>query len=756
MIVEDSRIVAEDIRQKLIELGYTVTAVATSGEKALAAVELDVPDIALMDIELGDGINGIETATELRQTYQVPVIYLTAYTDEDTINRAKHTEPLGYIIKPFDDKELRSAIEIGLYKSHIEQKLKVSEEWLQTAMKSIGDGVIATDMKGNVTFINPVAELLTGWTKDEAIGKQLSTVFNIVNEGSREPSENPVTRVIKTGQIIGLANHTLLIARDGREVPISDSASPIVLNGDEKLGVILVFQDATESRRAEEELRESEERYRTIMEQAADAVFVHDQEGRIVDANNKACQNLGYLREELLSMSFWDIEPGGEGENRSWNGILKGEQKTFVSNHRRKDGTIFPVEVTLGPVNLKSGPAVLGIARDISERIRLESQIKHNQKMESIGNLAGGIAHDFNNILSSIIGFTELALEEVEKETTIEDSLQEVYAAGKRAKELVRQILVFARQSDETLKPVQVNSIVNEVVKFVRSSIPTTIVINNRSESDSLVMGSATRLHQVLMNMCTNAAHAMEDEGGALDISLKDVVFDEQKQLGDITLKPGDYIQIKLSDTGVGISPSVIGSIFEPYFTTKAPGEGTGMGLAMAHGIVENYGGKIVVESTLGIGTIFIIYLPITGKRKQYQIYESGVLPTGTESILFVDDEVSLVKMGSRGLEQLGYHVTTRTSSVEALELFQSKPDDFDLIITDMTMPIMTGDIMAKKMMGIRPDIPVILCTGYSKKISGKSAAELGIRALTYKPIVKLDLAKTVRKVLDDAKVMFP
>lgn len=264
-------------------------------------------------------------------------------------------------------------------------------------------------------------------------------------------------------------------------------------------------------------------------------------------------------------------------------------------------------------------------------------------------------------------------------------------------------------------------------------------------------MGNQTQVHQVIMNLCTNAAYAMELDGGILNVSLDDSMVDRE-YARKIGLKHDNYIELSVSDTGTGIPPEIINSIFEPYFTTKESGEGTGMGLAMVHGIVESYGGKITVESVLGKGTTFTIYLPVTRKRKTRRSYEPEKLPKGTERILFVDDEATIAKMGSQVLRQLGYLVTTRTSSIEALKLFRSRLNDFDLIITDMTMPNMTGDKLAIEMIKVRPDIPVILCTGYSKKITDESAFEMGIKALAYKPIVKADLAKTIRKVLDGAK----
>ncbi len=384
--------------------------------------------------------------------------------------------------------------------------------------------------------------------------------------------------------------------------------------------------------------------------------------------------------------------------------------------------------------------------------LELEEQLRQAAKMEALGVLAGGVAHDFNNILTSIIGYTELALDTVEKESKIEDYLQQVYTAGLRATDLVKQILAFARKSDEKLESIRIDLILNEVLKFIRSSIPTSIELESNIKSESLIMGNATQIHQILMNLCTNAAHAMETEGGVLTVSLEDIVVNGYKKWNTVGLRQGSYIEIKVSDTGEGIARENIDAIFEPYFTTKEVGKGTGMGLALVHGIVESYGGKIMVDSPVGEGSVFTIYLPITKERNTHRPYKAEVLSTGEGQILYVDDEDQIVKMMRLALNRLGYSVTTRNSSLDALELFKLKPNEFDLVITDMTMPKMMGDKLAIELMKIRPDIPVILCTGYSKKMSDEIASKIGIKAFAYKPIVKADLANTIRKVLNEAK----
>lgn len=452
--------------------------------------------------------------------------------------------------------------------------------------------------------------------------------------------------------------------------------------------------------------------------------------------NNKACEHC--RNHQLLDESG---NPAGVMVGEGCNPVTGAWYVYADRAIKWVDGRIVHLQIATDITQLK----------DLQEKQNTtEAQLQLAQKMESIGTLAGGIAHDFNNILASILGFTELALDDVRKGTIIEDNLQEVLTAGNRAKELVKQILAFARQSDEKLKPIQVSIIVKEVLKFIRSSIPTTIEITQEIRSNSLINANSTQVHQVVMNLCTNAAFAMEEKGGVLDVCVKDVSINTDQDTENLQLPPGNYIEVKITDTGVGIPPDILGSIFEPYFTTKGPGEGTGLGLAMVHGIVESYGGKSFVNSTMGKGTTFTVYLPITKKRNTEHSDAVGELPLGNERILFVDDEQKLAKAGGQILEKLGYSVTIRTDSLEALKLLESSPNDFDLVVTDMTMPTMTGDVLATKLIHFRPDIPIILCTGYSKKISEEKAAEIGIKAFAYKPLNKTDLAKTVRNVLDE------
>lgn len=519
-------------------------------------------------------------------------------------------------------------------------------------------------------------------------------------------------------------------------------------------------------RETEEMLRQTNELLDSIVENIPDMIFMKDaEELRFVRLNRAGEDLLGYARNDLLGKNDYDLFPKEQADLFTKNDreVLRNKDIVDIAEERlhvrnKGDRLLHTKKVPI--LDKKGEPAyLLGISEDITkirqaeeERSKLNAQLLQAQKLESLGNLAGGIAHDFNNILTSIIGFTEIALYDVEKGSKVEESLQEVYKAGKRAKDLVKQILTFARRSDEELKPVKVKPIVKEVLGFLRSSIPTTIEIKQNIKSESSIMGNPTQLQQVLINLCTNAAKAMEEKGGTLEVELEDVRFDTYDAVPVQEMKRGEYIRLSVSDTGTGISPEAIGSLFEPYYTTKALGEGTGLGLALVHGIVESYGGKVEVKSELGKGSVFSVYAPVTKKCETYRSLKTEVLPTGSERILFVDDEAILTKLGKEMLQSLGYTVTIRTSSFEALEMFKQRPDDFDLVITDMTMPNMTGDDLAIELMRIRPDIPVMLCTGYNNKISDERAAEIGIKAFAYKPISRADLAKTVRKLLDEDK----
>lgn len=387
---------------------------------------------------------------------------------------------------------------------------------------------------------------------------------------------------------------------------------------------------------------------------------------------------------------------------------------------------------------------------DIAMRKSLEEQLRQAKKMEAMGALAGGIAHDFNNILAAIIGYTELVTDDMPRHSPSRQYLQEVLLASNRAKELVQQILMFSRQHEIEKQPVRVAMLVRETLQLIRASLPSTIEIHaNVPEESGTVLADVTQLHQVLMNLCTNAEHAMRATGGVLQIRVNTVDIDEGFAAQHTALHAGPHVRFLVQDTGHGIPPDVLKRIFDPFFTTKDVGEGTGMGLAMVHGIITNHGGAITVESALGQGTTVTIYLPrLEDNTTALTNPGEEPIPHGSGRILFVDDEETLTLLGQATLEWLGYEVVTSLNSIEALHAFRSNPHQYDLVITDQTMPRMTGEQLTQELRRIRPDIPIVLCTGYSHVMDADRAQALGINAFCMKPLTARDLAVTVQQVL--------
>ena len=549
------------------------------------------------------------------------------------------------------------------------------------------------------------------------------------------------------------------ISPKGEQAIVQTIKTPVMNEADTVSGLLGAFIDITAIKKTEDALRESENRFGRLIRNLNETHFFYsyDREGTYSYISPSITDVLGYSEEEFLaSHNDWLIhKPLNFLTNRSHDLTMKGGKPgPFEIEVRHKHGTIRHLQVIETPIVNADGEiiAIEGLAHDITTSKRMENQLRQAQKMESIGTLAGGIAHDFNNILAIILGYSELAWDDAPPGSAFSGDIKNIIEAGNRAKDLVQQILSFSRQTQIERIPIQIQSLVKEAIKMLRASIPTTIEIQDNIDSKcGTILADPTQIHQILMNLCTNANHAMQESGGIMKIELKPVSVTEESFPSETVIMPGDYNELTISDTGCGMSTETIDKIFDPYFTTKETGKGTGLGLAIVHGIITDYGGAITVSSKPGMGSTFRLFFPVI-KQVEFKITETNeeTVYRGKGRILFVDDEELLGTMGQTMLERLGYSVTVSSNSLEALATFKDQPHAFDLVITDQTMPGITGSELAKRMLLIRPDISIILCTGFSNLIDEESAKAIGIKAFALKPLTKASLASLLKKVLNN------
>lgn len=533
-----------------------------------------------------------------------------------------------------------------------------------------------------------------------------------------------------------------------------------VLNQKLKTQVQELISENSRRKVAESQLQGSNMLLNAIIEGTTDAIFLKDLEGRYLLANKATLGAIGKSIEEVIGKEDREVFPSSSAKiiNQVDSSVLE-SGKTLLVEERLETASGESIWLAnKSPYRDEDGKIIglIGISRNITDikkseedKANLEMRLQHAEKMEAIGTLAGGIAHDFNNILGVIFGYTAMAMDNAPEKSELASDLEKVLEAANRAKELVKQILAFSRQTAIERIPMQLQSLVKETLKMLRSSLPTTIEIRDNIDSRcGVVLVDPTQVHQILMNLATNANHAMEKSGGVLTVELKRFDNVSRDHPAEIYLEPGEYVELVVTDTGSGIGPDVIDKIFDPYFTTKDFGKGTGMGLSIIHGIINSYGGCITVESRLGKGSSFHVFFPVIDQNALPVDKEDEDIPMGKGRVLFIDDEELLANLGQEMLTRLGYTVTVRHNSLEALNTFQNNPADFDVVITDQTMPGMTGADLARRMLQIRPDIPIILCTGYSNLIDEVSAKSFGIKEFAMKPLTKNGIAQLLRKVL--------
>ena len=668
----------------------------------------------------------------------------------------------------------------------VEAELRAGEKYLTIILNSIGDGVLVTNIEGRVLRMNPVAEQLTGWETVQAIGRPVNDVFRVINENTRQPVPLPVTEVVAESKIVDPAGHGILIDRAGSEHPIADSCAPIRDLEGIVLGVILVFRDVTEERQAEAqiiklnqeleqrvasrttELRESERRHRTLLANLQGMAYRrrNDHEWSMEFASEGCRHLLGIQPEDFTAgrTAYHDLIHS-EDQERVWSEVRSAiaRQSAFTLEYRVKHaGGQWRSVLEQGRAVLDNQGQVValeGYITDMTRRVDaererriLEDQLRRAQKMEAIGTLAGGIAHDFNNVLAAILGSAELIKMDLAPEHPSREFLDQIFMAGKRAREVVQQILTFSQRRESERSVIHLQPVVKECVKLLRSTIPAMVDISCQIDPDcSPVLADPTQIHQVIMNLCANAWQALPENNGSIRVNLEMCEIDETVMAGHPDFRDGPAVRLSICDNGSGMDKATLERIFEPFFTTKPVSEGSGLGLSVVHGIVKAHQGAIIVESEPGKGTVFHVYLPPQASEEEESSTEPKTVFRGNnERIMFVDDDEFAGRATEKILSRFGYQVRWFKHPDEALADFRSRPAEYDLTVSDLAMPGMTGNDLAAALLHIRPELPILITTGLIDPAILKHAREIGVCNVLLKPVSATTLAREIAQRLAD------
>ncbi len=653
--------------------------------------------------------------------------------------------------------------DLSLHHTELEmqnEELKKAQEVIEESRERLSDlydfapvAYLTLDSKGVIEEANLTAAALLGVPRTELLGR---TLLYFIDGTSRDGYFRHHRGVVE-GRRKDAAE--LQLRRNKGGLFYGRLESVPVEAGGRVVSVRSALIDITGLKQAEAALRESEEKYRDLVESVNSIIIRVDSVGRVLFLNDYGQRFFGYSEEELRGKRVVEtivpLQSAARLDVKTLLSYMADHPERYRENEievRRRNGEKACVSWTLRPLHDDSGALVgaLAVGNDITKRKRLEEQLLQARKMEAMGTLAGGIAHDFNNMLAVILGNAELALDDLREADGTRRNIEQIVTASKRARDLVKQILTFSSRSNRGESPLRLNPLVEEMCQLLRSTLPSTIRLElDIGTASDTVIADPSQIQQVLMNLATNAAHAMRKKGGVLTVRLSDVLVPQDGQIPDADLPPGAYVRLSVHDTGTGMTSGVRRRIFEPFFTTKETGEGTGMGLAVVHGVVTNHGGAITVESKPGKGSTFNVFLPSAGVQAAGMPETTGEAPRGSERILVVDDEPAIAEMTALTLRRLGYQVTTAESGGEAWHIFTGDARGFDLVITDQTMPDLTGIELAKRMLKVRKDLPIILFTGYSETVSRDEAKKAGISEFVMKPIEKREAAETIRRVLD-------
>ncbi len=623
-----------------------------------------------------------------------------------------------------------------------------SEKHLRLLTDNMVDIISQTDANLNLIYVSPSLERILGHPPSNFLGKSL---IDWLHPEDRERSLKQAAEA-RQKRLPSILLEYRWRHENGHYLWIESATRLLYDEAGNSKGAIFASRDISEKKAYEKQLI----RFATIIEQASEEVLITDIEGTIQYINPSFEKNTGYAKNELLGQKPSILKSGMHDPlfyQDLWETILdKKTWKGFIHN-RTKNGQIILHDVRIMPIlNAKQNISTfVSIRRNITEQTKMEQQLRQSQKMEAIGTLAGGVAHDFNNILSGIFGYADLAVVNLNDTDKVERYIEQITVGARRAADLVQQILTFSRKTEHRKSAVKLYLIVKETIKFLRSSIPSNIEIKEKISTSSVAIVDPTQFHQIIMNLCTNAFHSMEKTGGTLSIALEDIEISESKSIPDIGIKPGNYIRMEISDTGSGMSSDTLTRIFEPYFTTKGIGEGTGLGLAVVLGIVEEHKGVIKAYSELGKGSTFNVYLPVSKNHEGIDRFnvKKPVIKMGTERIMVVDDDHDILTSTREILENHGYTVVEFGDGESAFNAFKKDPDQFDLIVTDITMPRMTGDALSREILKIRNNIPIILCSGYSRDYSKDKISKMGTLKYLQKPVDSQDLLTWIRDLLE-------
>ncbi|MBA4373927.1 MAG: hybrid sensor histidine kinase/response regulator [Thermodesulfovibrio sp.] len=699
----------------------------------------------------------------LRRNLQQPVAaVITNIELENDIGRTGITE-LDKIGTAVNDAFWRVREQTAELESELGERMRAEAEvrekegQVRLLLQSTAEGIYGIDMTGTCTFCNPSAVHMLGYAKEEdLLGKKIHTLIHHTRyDGSIYPAKKCKAYEAYRSNTQVHVDDEIFWRADGSSFPVEYWSYPIVELGTVQ-GAVVTFIDISRRRQAEATLQKSEIKYRELFDHAGDAIFITTLSGQMLDVNEVACERLGYSREELMTLTPMDIDSPDQAVHvpARIESLKRRGSLIFETIHKRKDGTGMPTEVASRIIEFENKPAILSTARDISERRKLEDQLRQSQKMESIGTLAGGVAHDFNNILTAIIGYGSISLMNMEKNDANRLNIEQILAAAERAANLTKDMLLFSRKQAIEKKPVDLNEIVRKMEKFLRRVIGEDISVKTVISDRPLpVLADEHQIGQVLMNLSVNARDAMR-KGGLLTITAEEIVLDSQFVSLHGYGEPGRHALITVSDTGEGMDEQTRLKIFEPFFTTKEVGKGTGLGLAVVYGIVQQHGGYISVSSQPGAGTSFRIYQPLIaadiGKEgnNEAAAYPEG----GSETILLAEDDEALRKMTGSLLVSLGYKVIVASDGEDALQKFKEHQEEIDLLLFDIIMPNKSGQEAYAEISTLRPGIRIIFVSGYSPDIIHNKIAFADNVTIVYKPVLPADLLRKVRSVLDNGK----